>query len=66
MNQFQLYSKNNKNNMMIITTRKAYKSVKIKATNLYDEQKKRVLKVAFKKYNLEELQEKLNIKNNEY
>ena len=34
--------------------------------NLYDENKLRVLKVAFEKYTLDELQEKLNIKNNEY
>ena len=52
--------------MMIFSTKKSYKSVKIKATNLYDEQKKRVLKVAFNKYNLEELQKLLNIKNDEY
>ena len=34
--------------------------------NLYDENKLRVLNVAFGKYTLDELQEKLNIKNNEY
>lgn len=38
----------------------------IKVDNLYDEQKLKVLKTAFDRYNLEELQEKLNIKNNEY
>lgn len=35
-------------------------------SNLYDEQKLEILKVAFNKYNLEQLQEKLNIKNGEY
>lgn len=35
-------------------------------TSIYDQNKKKVLKVAFQRYTLEELQEKLNIKNNEY
>ena len=65
MTQFQIYLKNNKKRM-IIRTRKNWKPVKIKATNLNDEQKKKVLKVAFNRYNLDELQELLNIKNNEY
>jgi hypothetical protein len=38
----------------------------INTNNLYDENKLRVLKVAFDKYTLEELQKILNIKNNEY
>lgn len=36
------------------------------ADNLYDEQKLQLLSVAMKKYNLEQLQDKLGIKNNEY
>lgn len=38
----------------------------IKVDTLYDEQKLKVLKAAFNRYNLDELQERLNIKNNEY
>jgi hypothetical protein len=41
-------------------------NTKIKATNLGDEYKKKVLKVAFNKYTLEELMEKLDIKYNEF
>jgi len=40
--------------------------IKIKTNSLYEENKKIVLKAAFEKYSLEELQQKLNIKNNEY
>lgn len=35
-------------------------------SNLYDDQKIALLKVAMQKYNLEELETKLNIKSNEY
>lgn len=34
--------------------------------NLYDEMKFRLLKASMKKYSLEQLQERLDIKNNEY
>jgi hypothetical protein len=37
-----------------------------KADNIYDESKLKVLKVAYNKYNLDELQSKLNISNNDY
>ena len=50
----------------MIKIRETGEPVKIKATNLYDEQKKKVLKVAFDKYNLEELQKMLNINNSDY
>lgn len=38
----------------------------IPCESLYDEYKLKLLKVAFEKYSLEELQKKLKIKNNEY
>jgi hypothetical protein len=38
----------------------------IKVENLYDVQKQKLLEVAFEKYNLDELMEKLQIKNSEY
>lgn len=38
----------------------------IQANNLYDEMRVRVLKSAFDKYSLDELQSRLDIKNNEY
>ena len=38
----------------------------IKCENLYDEMKLRILKTAFDKYELEELQKILDIKNSEY
>lgn len=41
-------------------------SLKIRPENINDEQKIKVLKVAFNKYTLDELQKILNIKNNEY
>jgi len=43
-----------------------YEECLIKPKSLYDEMKLKVLKTAYDKYDLEELQEKLNIKNNEY
>jgi hypothetical protein len=52
-----------------ITERRKWESkedLKIRPENLDDEQKLKVLKVAFNKYTLEELQKMLNIKNNEY
>ena len=36
------------------------------AHNLYDESKLKILKVAFKKYELDELMKRLDINNNEY
>jgi len=52
-----------------ITERRKWENkedLKIKPENLNDEQKLKVLKVAFNKYTLEELQKMLNVKNNEY
>ena len=52
-----------------ITERRKWENkenLKIVPENLNDEQKLKVLKVAFNKYTLEELQKMLNIKNNEY
>ena len=52
-----------------ITERRKWENkedLKIIPENLNDEMKKRVLKVAFNKYTLEELQKMLNVKNNEY
>lgn len=46
--------------------KKRYKKAQKKYMSIYDQNKKRVLKVAFQRYSLEELQEKLNIKSNEY
>ena len=40
--------------------------LRIKPENINDELKLKVLIAAYNKYTLEELQEKLNIKNNEY
>lgn len=45
---------------------KKSKKERKKYISIYDQNKKKVLKVAFQRYTLEELQEKLNIKNNEY
>ena len=52
-----------------ITERRRWESkedFKIIPENLNDEQKIKVLRVAFNKYTLEELQKMLNVKNNEY
>jgi len=46
--------------------RSEHDDLKIKPENINDEQKLKVLKVAFNKYTLEELQKMLSIKNNEY
>lgn len=51
---------------IIVTKTNSNQKIKIKANTLYEENKLRVLKTAFDNYTLEELQEKLNIKNNEY
>jgi hypothetical protein len=52
-----------------ITERRKWENkddLKIVPENINDEQKIKVLRVAFNKYTLEELQKMLNVKNNEY